>query len=139
MFGSILPFNWVIYLIPLKNKWNSNDSNYIILSQIRFPLHDLQQLHLEYQIWVLGNQALNAPLAISSLRGTHHSDLLAYFHSRHNLIPTLDHMADADLGLERLTSVVGGVELLPRRKGPSVVHEHPGTVLDWLGFRNRFF
>src|SRR5262249_32370339 len=78
---------------------------------------------IEDQGRVRGDRA-GAARAISKVRRDNQLSLPADFHSHHALVPTLDHLPDADGELEWLTAIDGAVELGPVFEPAGVINYH---------------
>lgn len=75
-------------------------------------LLDAQQLNLEDEGGVGGDGAARAALAVAELGGDDEAALPADLHPSHALVPALDDLARAELEIEGLAAIQGGVELL---------------------------
>jgi len=87
---------------------------------------DVNQLNLEGQAGLGGDELTSALVTVSEVRGDDEFPLLSHAHVQKTLLPALDHLANANLELERLSPVVAGIELCAScREGAGVVHrEH---------------
>merc|ERR1711998_248880 len=83
---------------------------------------DLQKLDLEDELGVGWNNSASAPRAVAVVRGDGQLRLLAYGHLHDALVPSFDHLPDADGELEGLAAVAGGVELATVGERSCVVH-----------------
>eukprot|EP00420_Gonyaulax_spinifera_P036778 CAMPEP_0197884478 /NCGR_PEP_ID=MMETSP1439-20131203/10914_1 /TAXON_ID=66791 /ORGANISM="Gonyaulax spinifera, Strain CCMP409" /LENGTH=140 /DNA_ID=CAMNT_0043504211 /DNA_START=90 /DNA_END=512 /DNA_ORIENTATION=+ len=94
---------------------------------------DLEQLNVEVQVRIGGDDAASAVCAIA--HGTRHVQhgALAEAHLHHALVPALNDLADADDKLKGLVAVPRGVELAPAlAQGADVVHGQRVALLGEL-------
>src|SRR6188768_972760 len=88
---------------------------------VGYLLHS-EQLHLEHQGRVRGNDRRITIGAVGQRRRHPELALAADLHAHHALVPTLDHAALADREGERLAAVARAVELVAVGEPARVVH-----------------
>lgn len=82
---------------------------------------DTDELGLEDEGGVGGDDATDSAVAVGEVRGDSELALLANLHAEETLIPALDDLALANGEVERLAAVVASVELLAAGEDTLVV------------------
>jgi hypothetical protein len=106
-----------------RQRWKSREKKSVLLfAQNRsHDLLNLDELGLEDESRVGGDDTADSTAAIGKIGGNSELALLAHLHAEEALIPALDDLAITDSELERVTAVVAGVELLAVGESAPVV------------------